>query len=314
MIRRAPLLALLASAVLPASAQVSLLDHIVASYAFDGTATDGSGNGYNLTLSSGAGYTTGLIGQAFNPNGVINHYAARAGDDNALDFGTGEFTVQVWVNYTTLSGEQVLVEKFSGTSGPGWTLTKLSDQKLAFATDNGSTPIIQSSALSIALGSWHQMIARRTGDTLDLFFDNSSVASLGVASSTSAASSVPLLVGRRNATDGRDFTTAGSLDELVIWNRALSNSEIATLYNGGAGLAISAIPEPADCAAATGLLALVLSAWRVRRRHRAPAAPPVASTESTPHVAPRQDSPSGLACRPCSARSRREYHAPRASG
>ena len=247
-----------------ACAQVTLLTNLTAYYPFDGTVTDGSGNGYDLTLSSGTGFATSFIGQALNPGGNVNHYATRTVNDSALNFGTADFTVQIWVNYNGTSGEQVLVEKFTGQTGPGWTLTKLSSNAIAIATDAGAVPILSSSALSISLGAWHQFVARRNGTSLDLFFDGASVAFSTISAATSAATSDPLLVGRRDAADGRGFSTNGSLDELAIWSRALSNPEITALFNSGTGLALSSIPEPAHYATAVGLAAVAVALRRRR--------------------------------------------------
>jgi hypothetical protein len=80
--------------------------------------------------------------------------------------------------------------------------------------------------------------------------------------------SFPLIVGRRNAADGRDFSADGRLDEVAIWNRALSNQEIALLNNGGAG---RKIPEPtALVLGGIAVVALALGRRRaklVRARH-----------------------------------------------
>jgi hypothetical protein len=45
----------------------------------------------------------------------------------------------------------------------------------------------------------------------------------------------PLLIGRRNMGDPSNFALAGAVDDVAIWNRALTAEEIATLWNGGAG-------------------------------------------------------------------------------
>ncbi len=258
--------ALLLGTAVTACAQVTLLNSLTAYYGFDGTAVDGSGNGYNLTLSGGIGFATGLSGQALNPGGNANYYAARTVDDSAFDFGTADFTVQIWVNYVATTNEQVLVEKFTGQTGPGWTLTKLTGNQLAFALDVSNTPIISSPVLSISISSWHQAIIRRTGNNLELFFDGASVAFQAISGATTATTSDPLLVGRRDAADGRGFSTNGSLDELAIWSRSLSNAEITALYNGGTGVALSSIPEPANFVfvVSLGIIAVAV----LRRRHQ----------------------------------------------
>jgi hypothetical protein len=72
-----------------------------------------------------------------------------------------------------------------------------------------------------------------------LFYNNVSIAT--VASANGSISTAPLLIGRRNAADGRDFSLEGSIDEIAIWSRSLSDEEIESLHNEGNGRAIPTI-------------------------------------------------------------------------
>ena len=103
----------------------------------------------------------------------------------------------------------------------------------------------------------------------DLFVDDH-VAISGLASDISPTIQ-PLLIGRRDAADGRDFSVDGRIDEAAIWTRALSDRELATLYNNGRGteLPTAAIPEPSALLlmGAGGLALLVFG----RRRPKAAA-------------------------------------------
>jgi hypothetical protein len=77
------------------------------------------------------------------------------------------------------------------------------------------------------------------------------------------ASTNPLLIGARNAEDGRNYTVDGLIDEVGIWDRTLSASEVSDLWNGGAGEAI--VPEPSSMAMIAGGL-IALAAIGVKRR------------------------------------------------
>ena len=52
---------------------------------------------------------------------------------------------------------------------------------------------------------------------------------------------VVLLIGERDG--GQQFPVDGAMDEVAIWNRALTNAEITTLFNGGAGELIDVPPD-----------------------------------------------------------------------
>jgi autotransporter passenger strand-loop-strand repeat protein len=63
-----------------------------------------------------------------------------------------------------------------------------------------------------------------------------------------------LLVGARDAADGRDFTVNGLIDNVAIWNRALSTSEIASSWNNGLGDANNGAVEQGVYATASGTI------------------------------------------------------------
>jgi hypothetical protein len=122
---------------------------------------------------------------------------------------------------------------------------------------------IDSTPLSITTGVWHQVVVTRNGSAFSLYFDDNVVGST-VFSGALTPSSNPLLIGRRDSADPRDFAVDGRLDEVAIWNRALSASEVASLWNNGQGMLISSVPEPSTLVL-SGLATLV-GACLLRRR------------------------------------------------
>ena len=221
---------------------------LTAYYPFDGNGNDASGNGYNLTLYGGVGFASGLFGQALDPNGNDAQYAARPLSDSAFDFGSNNFTVSIWVNFNSTSCEQTMIEKWTGAGGPGWTLTKPSDNSLRFATSFDPNGILNSAPLTITTGVWNDIVVRRDGSSWTMDYDGQVVATAASAA-TIASSSNPLLIGRRDAGDGRDFSVNGRIDEAAIWNGALSDAEVTTLWNGGTGTPanqLNSVPEPSS--------------------------------------------------------------------
>jgi parallel beta-helix repeat protein len=223
-----------------------LAQNLIGYWKFDGDGMDSSGGGRDLGLYGGVGFTAGLFGQALDLNGDGTQYAQRPGDDEIYDFGDSDFTIQVWVKLNHTDSEQVLIEKFSDSNGPGWTLTYY-DRHSSFNRDWHfyALPSMRLYTLKedLDLGQWHQVIVRKSGtgiDDIDVFCDNNITEydfphSYVVPPGTIPDTTYPLLVGKRNPDDGRGFPLDGLIDEVAIWNRALSDSEIALLWNGGNG-------------------------------------------------------------------------------
>ena len=201
---------------------------------FDADGNDLARGSRHFDLIGGVGFASGLFGKALDLHHNRSQYAVRPVDvrDDSFDFGSRDFTLQVWVNFNNTAGEQTLLEKFTGSSGPGWTVTKLPSQRWHFYSLPSG--IITSSPQVITPGIWHHVVVRRSGSQFDLYYDGNLV---GFASNPNPVpdTSAPLLVGKRNERDGRDFSVDGRLDEYAVWDHALSDAAIGGLYNGRAG-------------------------------------------------------------------------------
>jgi hypothetical protein len=236
------LLAAIVVAAVQACAAVrsDLVTDLEGYWRFGGDGGDASGNSRDVSLEGGVGFGDGLFDQALDLPNDVTKYAVRPMNDTAYDFGSGDFTIQLWVNYYSMGAEQVAIEKWSGSGGPGWTLTKLGSNVLRFHLD--SSLVIDSYSVPNTPGVWHYWTMRRSGGSLEMRFDNELVASREIGGYSAVPSTNPLLIGRRNAADGRGFQMNGRMDEVAIWRRALSDDEFAYLYNDGYGNPI--IPEP----------------------------------------------------------------------
>jgi len=192
----------------------------------DGNSDDVSG-GVHATLQGGAGYTAGLVGQAFQLDGIDDYVDVAA--DPAIQFGTGDFTVDLWVRFNNTSGEQVLIEQWiDGVSG--WTLTKLDGNSVRLALAGAGQPT--SAAQSLPDGTWIHFAARRSGSSVAVFMNGAQIIADVASSNLDSASS--LKFGRRG--DGRGLFLNGAIDEVHMFvGRALSDGEIQAIYNAGSG-------------------------------------------------------------------------------
>ncbi|HTZ17347.1 MAG TPA: LamG domain-containing protein, partial [Dissulfurispiraceae bacterium] len=181
----------------------------------------------NGTLVNGAAYAPGKVSQAFSFDGV-NDYVEISG--GAGDFGSSPFTVDFWM-YTSIQGNNsFILGKNNANSGIGWDI-RLDNQAIQVVGVNGWGFNITSDA-SVTPNSWHHIALSSSITDVNLYID-------GVLKGHSARSSIsattnPLRIGYA-ATDyyygGTIFS--GLIDELQIFNRALSSSEIAAIYNSG---------------------------------------------------------------------------------
>jgi len=111
-------------------------------------------------------------------------------------------------------------------------------QVYAYLRDSDSV-VLQADSDSTALndGAWHHAVAVKTGSgagaTLKLYIDGVLQVTDDTDDLTGNFNSMVTAMGIRNG--GSNYMT-GSIDEVGIWERALSSTEVTTLYNGGSGL------------------------------------------------------------------------------
>src|SRR5262249_25260605 len=91
-------------------------------WTFNGTTADASGNGNTLSLVGNATYGAGQFGQALRLDGSATGYAVESANNTAFNFGSNDFTIQVWAKFNSPPQIENLIEKFTGGGGPGWTL------------------------------------------------------------------------------------------------------------------------------------------------------------------------------------------------
>ncbi|MHC4229283.1 MAG: hypothetical protein ACYSW0_17790, partial [Planctomycetota bacterium] len=95
-------------------------DGLVAFYALDGDANDGSGNELHGTIVGDPAFVEGLAGMALELDGVDDY--VDCGNPTLLDFGTGDFTISAWINLTTTERATVYAKGGDNSGGIRYTL------------------------------------------------------------------------------------------------------------------------------------------------------------------------------------------------
>ncbi len=176
------------------------------------TLSDTSNNGRAMKLRGGLGFAEGRQGKALNFKDSPTLYAIREKDDTILNFADRDFTIELYVNFRAFAHEQVLLEKFSGKAGPGWTLTALSKDKVHFYTQGAGA---FTAAANLKPNQWYRLSVARRGSQLRMLVDETVVLDQRMSGSI-VPSTNPLLLGRRNDQDGRGFAVNGLIDDIRI--------------------------------------------------------------------------------------------------
>ena len=206
------------------------------------------------------GYAQGSLTFATGVHGGTAAVFDGATSLQASDTPVGSaLTVAFWMNTSTTgpnAGEPQwyfgagLVDGELGGEDLDWGVSLVGD-KIAFGIGTPDTTIFSTS--NVTTGSWVFVAATwdATGE-MKLYINGTEEASTTGAGTDDRRMDNPFFVGQ----DLNDTFYTGSLDEIQIYDSALSSGQIA---------ALAAIPEPSACAAILGVGALGLAAWRRRR-------------------------------------------------
>jgi hypothetical protein len=207
---------------------------LVGWWPFNGNANDESGNGNNGTVN-GATLTSDRFGNnnmAYMFNGNSNKI--QVADANSLDF-TNNYTVSGWYLTNSLNQlDQAILGKGRIGGGTGYQLlvnSNTNPPKHQFGYNNGAginggstTPVNNSN-----LTGWHLLTGTYDGSQAKIYLDGLLMTTVTVTYSLQN-STEPLLFGNETNSLNRFFN--GKLDDIGIWNRALTQQEITDLYNG----------------------------------------------------------------------------------
>jgi hypothetical protein len=199
-------------------------------------ASDSSGNNNPGTLFNGPVWVAGRFGNGLSFDGSNDYEDMGDPASSVLDFGASQsFSYGGWIKPGVLdvTGRR-FISKRNGT-GPanvGFDLGVNTDQGLLAEIADGTTEKTTSSmSIPLTVNQWyHAMVVvdRATGQ-MRVYLDGVEKANLSLTGLGSLASATALNLGRASGDSTRSFL--GVLDDVRIYNRALSASEIAALVN-----------------------------------------------------------------------------------
>lgn len=193
------------------------------------TVADFGSEGVNATLN-GAAWAAGKIGAGSVTFSNLAHNVNRP----SPVFGTtNKLTVSAWVNATATGNSAFLVANCPSAADKGWILYLHSTTGLPALSLNVTGPVnnyATSSGPSIVNAGWKHVTAVYDGVDIRIYVDGvlSSVPVAQTGNLDFGAATLALRLGNAPASTAYPFT--GSIDEVRVYNRALSAADVANLY------------------------------------------------------------------------------------
>jgi hypothetical protein len=189
------------------------------------------------TLQGGTTFAPGIVGQAFRFDGVDDYI--RVPNHPSLNPASA-LTIEAWIHSASTEGARDIVAKWNDdTEDWSYIFKDHNDSdklriELSESIHNDLADLEGST--SIPLGTWvHVATTYDAGEgTVRLYFNGIEDASLAVGPGRLIDSSLTdLLIGAVFTGGGIFEHFAGLIDEVTIYNRALSAEEIAAIFNAG---------------------------------------------------------------------------------
>lgn len=205
-------------------------DGLVAWYKFDGDASDSSGNGNNGVVH-GATLTADRFGNANRAYSFDDEKYIEVADNALLRSVGNVVTIAAWINPTAWddNGYEWMTLLCKGD-------TDTVNRNLAFSFNRyrGLETAQQDDLISLSavpcMNQWQHVAYASDGSNVKVYINGQLVGSRAT-SWKSSQNNFPLTIGRDDAGGIEYFH--GSMDDIRIYNRALTATEISAIYNEG---------------------------------------------------------------------------------
>lgn len=216
-------------------------DGLVGWWPFTGNANDESGNENNGSVTGAvlAGDRFGNASRAYVFDGVDDYLTVPHSNSFVL---ISQFTVSIWLKPLAVQNS-VLIEKFTsigvGAGDAGFQMALRTNDIVDFNVIHTDLNNFTYSSSQSTTGQWHHILASWDGSEIKLY-QNGVEMDVAEFNMTLNDCYQPLSIGHRAFFDDLHFN--GSIDDIGIWDRALTPAEIQALFSAALPPCVS--PDP----------------------------------------------------------------------
>ncbi len=223
----------------------SLTSGLVGWYTFDGKditngrINDVSGNGNNgvvSNISTSTFYVSGKVGQGIKLDGTDDFIKPGIFTD-----GQSVLTVSFWIksNASTNPGIPISKGRFAAATAGSWDFQRSGAGTWSMNLANSSAAVVTANGPSAHNNTnWQFVTGVYNGSTVTLYVNAVAGTPVAQTGAVQTALSYPICIGAINGDSSGTCSQsrfAGIIDDIRIYNRALSASEVLQLYNQGGG-------------------------------------------------------------------------------
>jgi hypothetical protein len=207
------------------------------------SAQDSSGNGSTGTLANSPRWAQGNTasqglsggGGAVSFDGA-NDYV-NVGNNSILNI-TGDLTLSAWFKATALGGYHEIISKFDGGAGTTYPYEfRITDTgALQYCHGNGVSGPCKNTTATVSAGAWYHVVAVRSGSTISFYINGILDSNQALADSPQSDTTNNVWIGWRNDS-WSNGKAHGLIDDVRVYNRAITAEEIRYLYNNNGPIA-----------------------------------------------------------------------------
>jgi hypothetical protein len=205
---------------------------LVAYYPFDGNANDNSGNGNHGTLQGNVQSTVDRFGNPSNAFLFTDSLSSCIKIVNGLpfQFSQANFTVSMWVRPSNVQiAISTLMEKSHAANEWSIEMQPTTNLFALFVYDSTISNWVNAPSAQFTASVWNHFVVMKSGKTLSAFLNNIPLGSVSMGGTTLRSNgNLPVYIGCNSGT-GRYFS--GSIDDIFVFNRSLTVTEIGQLYS-----------------------------------------------------------------------------------